>query len=153
MMSIAFAGKSQIQDTGAKAIHIAPNTRSTILSKSISRDGGRTVYRGLVKVNKGCTNVKSNVRCDALILDEHSASDTIPYMEIKEKKVSIGHEASVGKIGEEQLFYLMSRGLSEQEAVGLIVRGFFDCFTKQLPLEYAVEFNRLIDLEMEGSIG
>ncbi len=153
MMSIAFAGRGQVQDTGAKAIHLAPNTRSTILSKSISKDGGRTTYRGLVKVQKGCKNSKSNVRCDALILDEKSASDTIPYMEIKEKNVSIGHEASVGKIGEEQLFYLQSRGLSEQEAVGLIVRGFFDCFTKQLPLEYAVEFNRLIDLEMEGSVG
>ncbi len=153
MMSIAFAGNSQIQDTGAKAVHMAPNTTSTIISKSISKDGGRTTYRGLVRVNKGCTNVKSNVRCDALLLDEKSASDTVPYMEINEKKVSIGHEASVGKIGEEQLFYLMSRGLSEQEAVGLIVRGFFECFTKQLPLEYAVEFNRLIEMEMEGSVG
>jgi len=153
MMSIAFAGHGQIQDTGAKAVHMAPNTTSSIVSKSISKGGGRTTYRGLVRVEKGCTNVKSNVRCDALLLDENSISDTIPYMEINEKKVSIGHEASVGKIGEEQLFYLMSRGLSEQEATGLIVRGFFDCFTKQLPLEYAVEFNRLIEMEMEGSVG
>ena len=153
MMSIAFAGKDQLQDTGAKAVHMAPNTTSSIVSKSISKDGGRTTYRGLVRVEKGCTNVKSNVRCDALLMDEKSASDTVPYMEINEKKVSIGHEASVGKIGEEQLFYLMSRGLSEQEATGLIVRGFFDCFTKQLPLEYAVEFNRLIEMEMEGSVG
>ena len=153
MMSIAFAGHGQIQDTGAKAVHMAPNTTSSIVSKSISKGGGRTTYRGLVRVEKGCTNVKSNVRCDALLLNENSISDTIPYMEINEKKVSIGHEASVGKIGEEQLFYLMSRGLSEQEATGLIVRGFFDCFTKQLPLEYAVEFNRLIEMEMEGSVG
>ena len=153
MMSIAFAGKAQIQDTGAKAVHMAPNTTSSIISKSISKDGGCTTYRGLVRVDKGCTNVKSNVRCDALLMDEKSTSNTVPYMEINEKKVSIGHEASVGKIGEEQLFYLMSRGLSEQEATGLIVRGFFECFTKQLPLEYAVEFNRLIEMEMEGSIG
>jgi len=153
MMSIAFAGKAQIQDTGAKAVHMAPNTTSSIISKSISKDGGCTTYRGLVRVDKGCTNVKSNVRCDALLMDEKSTSNTVPYMEINEKKVSIGHEASVGKIGEEQLFYLMSRGLSEQEATGLIVRGFFECFTKQLPLEYAVEFNRLIEMEMEGSVG
>lgn len=153
MMSIAFAGKGQLQDTGAKAVHMAPNTTSSIISKSISKDGGITTYRGLVRVDKGCTNVKSNVRCDALLMDEKSTSNTVPYMEINEKKVSIGHEASVGKIGEEQLFYLMSRGLSEQEATGLIVRGFFDCFTKQLPLEYAVEFNRLIEMEMEGSVG
>ena len=153
MMSIAFAGKGQLQDTGAKAVHLAPNTTSSIISKSISKDGGRTTYRGLVRVNKGCTGVKSNVRCDALLMDDKSTSDTVPYIEIDEKKVSIGHEASVGKIGEEQLFYLMSRGLSEQEATGLIVRGFFDCFTKQLPLEYAVEFNRLIEMEMEGSVG
>ena len=153
MMSIAFAGHGQIQDTGAKAVHMAPNTTSSIVSKSISKDGGHTTYRGLVRVEKGCINVKSNVRCDALLLDENSVSDTVPYMEINEKKVSIGHEASVGKIGEEQLFYLMSRGLSEQEATCIIVRGFFECFTKQLPLEYAVEFNRLIEMEMEGSVG
>ncbi|MFA4820533.1 MAG: Fe-S cluster assembly protein SufB, partial [Candidatus Aenigmatarchaeota archaeon] len=121
MMSIAFAGHGQTQDTGAKAVHMAPNTTSNIISKSISKSGGRTTYRGLVRVEKGCAGVKSNVRCDALLLDENSISDTIPYMEINEKKVSIGHEASVGKIGEEQLFYLMSRGLSEQEATGLIV--------------------------------
>lgn len=153
IMSIAFAGAEQYQDTGSKAVHLAPNTTSTILSKSISKDGGHTTYRGLVRVDKGCTNVKSNVRCDAILMDEKSTSDTVPYMEINEKKVNIGHEASVGKIGEEQLFYLMSRGLSEQEATGLIVRGFFECFTKQLPLEYAVEFNRLIEMEMEGSVG
>ncbi len=153
MMSIAFAGAGQQQDAGAKAIHMAKNTRSTIISKSISKDGGKTTYRGLVRVDKGCTGVKSNVRCDALLLDEKSVSDTVPYMEIEEKKVSIGHEASVGRVNEEQLFYLMSRGLTEQQATGLIVRGFFECFTKQLPLEYAVEFNRLIELEMEGSVG
>jgi Fe-S cluster assembly protein SufB len=153
MMSIAFAGEGQHQDTGAKAVHLAKNTSSTIISKSISRGGGKTTYRGLVRVNEGCTGVKSSVRCDALLLDEKSVSDTVPYMEIKEKAVSIGHEASVGRVNEEQLFYLMSRGLTEQEATGLIVRGFFECFTKQLPLEYAVEFNRLIELEMEGSVG
>lgn len=153
MLSIAFAGEGQEQDAGAKAIHMAKNTKSTIISKSISKGGGKTTYRGLVRVDKGCTGVKSNVVCDALLLDEKSVSDTVPYMEINEKKVSIGHEASVGRVNEEQLFYLMSRGLSEQEAVGMIVRGFFECFTKQLPLEYAVEFNRLIDLEMEGSVG
>ncbi|MBI4170956.1 MAG: Fe-S cluster assembly protein SufB [Candidatus Aenigmarchaeota archaeon] len=153
MMSIAFAGDGQHQDAGAKAIHMAKNTRSTIISKSISKGGGKTTYRGLVHVDKGCTGVKSNVRCDALLLDEKSVSDTVPYMEIEEKKVSIGHEATVGRVNEEQLFYLMSRGLSEQEATALIVRGFFECFTKQLPLEYAVEFNRLIELEMEGSVG
>ncbi len=153
MMSIAFAGEGQHQDAGAKAVHMAKNTSSTIISKSISKGGGKTTYRGLVRVDKGCTGVKSNVRCDALLMDEKSISETVPYMEINEKKVSIGHEASVGRVNEEQLFYLMSRGLSEQEATGLIVRGFFECFTKQLPLEYAVEFNRLIELEMEGSVG
>jgi len=153
MMSIAFAGEGQHQDAGSKAVHLAKNTSSTIISKSISKGGGKTTYRGLIKVAKGCTGVKSNVRCDALLLDEKSVSETVPYMEIDEKRVSIGHEASVGRVNEEQLFYLMSRGLSEQEATGLIVRGFFECFTKQLPLEYAVEFNRLIELEMEGSVG
>ncbi len=153
MMSIAFAGEGQHQDTGSKAVHMAKNTSSTIISKSISKGGGKTTYRGLIKVDKGCTGVKSNVRCDALLLDEKSVSETVPYMEIDEKRVSIGHEASVGRVNEEQLFYLMSRGLSEQEATGLIVRGFFECFTKLLPLEYAVEFNRLIELEMEGSVG
>ena len=153
VMSIAFAAKGQHQDSGAKVVHLAKNTSSTIISKSISRDGGITTYRGLVRVDKGCTGVKSNVRCDALIMDDKSVSETVPYMEIEEKSASIGHEATVGRVNEEQLFYLMSRGLSEQEATGLIVRGFFECFTKQLPLEYAVEFNRLIDLEMEGSVG
>ena len=153
IMSIAFAGRDQHQDTGAKAVHLAKNTSSTIISKSICKEGGRNTFRGLVHVNRGCTGAKSHMRCDALILDEQSSSETVPNLEINEKDVSVGHEATVGKVSEEQLFYLMSRGLNEQEAVGLIVRGFFECFTKQLPLEYAVEFNRLIELEMEGSVG
>lgn len=153
ILSIAFAGKGQHQDNGAKVIHKAPNTSSTITSKSISRDGGRTSYRGLVRIKKGAKNSKSNVRCDALILDKKSASDTFPYMEIHEKEVSVGHEASVQKINEEQLFYLMSRGLSESESIGVIVRGFIEPFTKALPMEYAVEINRLIEMEMKGVVG
>lgn len=153
VISVAFAGKGQHQDAGAKIIHMAPNTTSQIISKSISKDGGRTTYRGLLKVKKGCKNVKSSVVCDALILDENSASDTIPYMEIDEKEVSIGHEASVGKVSEEQLYYLMSRGYNEEQALGLIVRGFMDVFVRELPMEYAIELNRLIELNMEGSVG
>ena len=153
ILSIAFAGKGQHQDAGGKVIHMAPNTTSKIVSKSISKDGGRTTYRGLLKVFPGAVNVKSTVVCDALILDDKSASDTVPYMEINEKNVSIGHEASVGKISEEQLFYLMSRGLSEEEAMTMIVSGFVEPFTKELPLEYAVELNKLISLQMEGSVG
>jgi Fe-S cluster assembly protein SufB len=153
ILSVAYAGRGQHQDAGGKVIHMAPNTSSTILSKSVSKDGGRTTYRGLLKVATGATAVKSNVRCDALILDEKSASDTVPYMEIDEKNVSVGHEATVGKISEEQLFYLMSRGLSEQEAMTMIVSGFIEPFTKELPLEYAVELNRLIQLEMSGAVG
>ncbi|MBI2076383.1 MAG: Fe-S cluster assembly protein SufB [Candidatus Aenigmarchaeota archaeon] len=153
ILSVAYAGKGQHQDAGGKAVHLAPNTSSTILSKSVSKDGGRTTYRGLLKVAPGATNVKSNVRCDALILDEKSASDTVPYMEIEEKNVSVGHEATVGKISDEQLFYLMSRGLTEQEAMTMIVSGFIEPFTKELPLEYAVELNRLIQLEMAGAVG
>ena len=132
---------------------MAPNTSSKITSKSVSKDGGRTTYRGLLKVAKGAFDVKSSVVCDALILDEKSASDTAPYMEINEKKVSIGHEASVGKVSEEQMFYLMSRGLSEEQAMTMIVSGFIEPFTKELPMEYAVELNKLIALEMEGSVG
>ncbi|MBU5690317.1 MAG: SufD family Fe-S cluster assembly protein, partial [Candidatus Aenigmatarchaeota archaeon] len=146
------AGKGQKQDAGGKVVHLASNTSSLITSKSISKDGGRTIYRGLVKVAKRAKHTKSNVRCDALILDERSASDTIPYMEINEKS-TITHEATVGKVGEEQLFYLMSRGLSEAEANALIVRGFVEPVAKELPLEFAVELNRLIELEMEGSVG
>lgn len=153
ILSIAFAGKGQWQDTGAKAIHIAPNTTSTITAKSVSKDGGKTTYRGLVKIFPGAINSKSFVRCDALILDEKSVSDTVPYMEINENKVSVGHEATVGKVNDAQLFYLMSRGLTEQQALTLIVNGFFEAFTKELPLEYAVEFNRLIQLEMTGAVG
>jgi len=153
ILSIAYAGKGQHQDAGGKIIHMAKNTTSTILSKSVSRNGGKTTYRGLLKVVPGATNIKSNVRCDALILDEKSSSDTIPYMEIEEKNVSIGHEAVVGRISDEQLFYLMSRGLKEQEAMSMIVCGFMEPFTKELPLEYAVELNRLIQLEMIGAVG
>jgi Fe-S cluster assembly protein SufB len=153
ILSVAFAGKGQHIDSGAKAVHLAPNTKSIITSKSVSKDGGRTTYRGLVRVKPGATGVKSSVRCDALILDEESASDTVPYMEINEKDVTIQHEATVGKVSEEQLFYLMSRGLKENEAMAMIVRGFIEEFTKHLPLDYAVEMNRLIDLEMEGSVG
>ncbi|MCA9797636.1 MAG: SufD family Fe-S cluster assembly protein, partial [Candidatus Eremiobacteraeota bacterium] len=153
VLSIAYAGKGQHQDAGAKMVHVAPNTASTVLSKSISKDGGRTSYRGLVKVYPNAHGVKCNVRCDALLLDEESRSDTYPYMEIENKDTHIGHEATVSKVGDEQLFYLMSRGLSENDAISMIVNGFFEPFTKELPMEYAVELNRLIQLEMEGSIG
>ena len=154
VLSIAYAGKDQHQDTGAKIIHFAPNTTSKIVSKSISKDGGRTSYRGLIKVHKGAKNVKSTVECDALMLDIYSRSDTYPYMEIEEKeKVRITHEATVSKIDDEMLFYLNSRGIEEDEARTLVVNGFIEPFTKELPLEYAVELNRLIQLEMEGSIG
>ena len=153
VVSVAFAGKNQHQDAGAKMVHVAPETSSTILSKSICKDGGRASYRGLVKVYPNAENVKSSVRCDALLMDELSRSDTYPTMEIDAKKVQIGHEATVSKVGEEQLFYLMSRGLKEQEATTMVVNGFFEAFTKELPLEYAVELNRLIQLEMEGSVG
>ncbi|MFH1207107.1 MAG: Fe-S cluster assembly protein SufB [Patescibacteria group bacterium] len=153
VLSIALAGAGQHQDVGAKAIHGAPETTSRIISKSIAKATGRTSYRGLVRVPRGMTGVKSNVVCDALLLDERSRSDTYPTMEIKESDVQIGHEASVGKIGEEQMFYLRSRGLSETEAMNLIVSGFIEPIAKELPLEYAVELNRLIQLEMEGSVG
>src|SRR5229473_1742609 len=153
VLSIAFAGKGQHQDAGGKAVHVAPNTTSVITSKSISKNGGRAGYRGLLEVAKGAKGSKSKVVCDALILDEQSRSDTYPYMKIDENEVDIGHEATVSKIGEEQLFYLMSRGLSESEASALIVSGFVEPITKELPLEYAVEMNRLIQLQMEGSVG
>ena len=153
VVSVAFAGKGQHQDAGAKMVHAAPETSSMILSKSISKDGGRTSYRGLVKVYPQAENVRSSVRCDALLMDELSRSDTYPTMEIDAKKVQIGHEATVSKVGEEQLFYLMSRGLKEQEATTMVVNGFFEAFVKELPLEYAVELNRLVQLEMEGSVG
>lgn len=153
ILSVAFAGKGQHQDAGGKVVHAAPHTSSLITSKSISKDGGRTSYRGLLKVYPGCEGVKSNVRCDALLLDEDSRSDTYPYIEVDEDNVSIGHEASVSKIGEEQLFYLMSRGLSEPEAATMIVSGFIEPIVKELPMEFAVEMNRLIQLQMEGSVG
>ena len=153
ILSIAFAGKGQHQDAGGKVVHGAPYTSSRIISKSISKNGGRASYRGLLKVADGAKGSKSNVVCDALILDEHSRSDTYPYIEIDEDDVKIGHEASVSKIGEEQLFYLMSRGLSEAEASTLIVSGFIEPLVKELPMEYAVEMNKLIQLQMEGSVG
>lgn len=153
ILSLAFSGKGQHQDAGGKAVHGASNTSSTITSKSISKNGGQSSYRGLVKVYKGAKDVKSNVRCDALLLDDISRSDTYPYMEIDEERVSIGHEASVSKIGEEQLFYLMSRGLTEAQASAMIVSGFIEPIVKELPMEYAVEMNRLIQLQMDGSIG
>lgn len=153
VLSIAFAGEDQHQDAGAKMVHAAPDTSSVIVSKSISKNGGRTSYRGLVKVYPGATDVKSSVRCDALLMDEKSRSDTYPTMEVDEKQVTIEHEATVSKVGEEQLFYLMSRGLTQAEATTMIVNGFFEPFTKELPLEYAVELNRLIQMEMEGSVG
>jgi Fe-S cluster assembly protein SufB len=153
MLSMAFAGAGQTQDAGSKMYHFAPNTTSKITSKSISKDGGRASYRGMIKVYKGAKGVKSNVVCDALLLDPKSRSDTYPYIEIDEDDVSIGHEASVSKVGEEQLFYLMSRGLSEGEATSMVVSGFIEPLVKELPMEYAVEMNRLIQLQMEGSIG
>ncbi len=153
ILSIALASKGQVQDAGAKAVHLAPYTSSSIVSKSISKDGGRASYRGLLYVAKGAYGSKASVRCDALILDEISRSDTYPTMDIRESKVEIAHEATVGKIGEDQIFYMMSRGLSESEAYSMIVLGFIEQFTKELPMDYAVELNRLIQLEMEGSVG
>jgi Fe-S cluster assembly protein SufB len=152
-MSIAYAGAGQHQDTGGKVVHVAPNTTSQIMSKSISSRTGRATYRGLCKIYEGATNARSNVECDALLLNPTSRTDTFPYIEIEEQSANVGHEATVSKIGEEQLFYLMSRGLSEQEAAAMIVRGFIEPISKQLPLEYAVELNRLVELEMEGSVG
>src|ERR687894_469990 len=153
VISVAFSGSGQHQDAGAKAVHLAPNTTSRITSKSVSKDSGRTTYRGLLHVAKGATGVKSNVRCDALLLDENSRTDTYPYVEVNEEDATISHEATVGKIGEDQIFYLMSRGFSESDALSLIVGGFMEPFTKELPMEYAVELNRLVKLEMEGSVG
>jgi Fe-S cluster assembly protein SufB len=153
VLSVAFSGDGQHQDAGAKMVHAAPYTSSQITSKSISKGTGRSSYRGLVKVHPGAEHVKSNVICDALLLDETSKTDTYPYMEIEEESVSIGHEATVSKVAEEQIFYLQSRGLSETEAMSMIVNGFIEPIAKELPLEYAVELNRLIQLEMEGSVG
>jgi Fe-S cluster assembly protein SufB len=153
ILSIAFASAGQHQDAGGKLVHAAPNTTGQIISKSISKNGGRSSYRGLVRVEKDAAKSKCNVVCDALILDSKSQSDTFPYIEIMDQDVSIGHEASVSRIGEEQLFYLMSRGLSEAEASTMIVNGFIEPLVKELPMEYAVEMNRLIQLQMEGSVG
>ena len=153
IISIAVAGKDQQQDAGGKIIHCASDTSSNIVSKSISKDGGRTSYRGLLKVVKGLQNIKSRVQCDALLLDEKSRTDTYPTVDINSDNVDIGHEASVSKVSDEQLFYLMARGFSQQEAQAMIVNGFIDCFVKELPMEYAVEINRLIKMEMEDSIG
>ena len=152
-LSVAFAGKNQHQDTGAKMVHLAPSTTSRITSKSVSKGNGRTTYRGLLHVAKGATNVKASVRCDALLLDDISKTDTYPYMEINQEDATVTHEATVGKIGDEQIFYLMSRGFSEEDALTLIVNGFIEPFTKELPMEYAVELNRLVKMEMDGSVG
>ena len=153
IISVAVAGTGQHQDTGAKAVHLAPDTRSRIVSKSVSKDGGRATYRGNLKVAPGATNVVASVRCDALMLDDQSRSDTYPYIDIQEDDTSMSHEATVGKISQDQVFYLMSRGLTENEAQNLIVQGFLEVFTKELPMEYAIEFNRLVKLEMEGALG
>jgi Fe-S cluster assembly protein SufB len=153
VLSVAYAGNGMNTDAGGKAIHAAPYTTSIITSKSVSKDGGRTGYRGLVRVEPEAHHAKSNVRCDALILDEDSRSDTYPYIEVEEETAALGHEATVSRVGDDQLFYLMSRGLSEAEAMGMIVNGFIEPITKELPMEYAVELNRLIELNMEGAVG
>ena len=153
VISVAVAGQGQHQDTGAKAVHLAPNTTSRIVSKSVSKDGGRATYRGQLRVAPGATGVTASVRCDALMLDDQSRSDTYPYIDIQEDDTTMTHEATVGKVSAEQVFYLMSRGLTENEATNLIVQGFLEVFTKELPMEYAIEFNRLVKLEMEGSLG
>ncbi|GAA0588848.1 Fe-S cluster assembly protein SufB [Virgibacillus siamensis] len=152
-LSIAIAGKGQVQDAGAKMYHLAPNTSSSIVSKSISKQGGKVNYRGLVHFGRKADNARSNIECDTLIMDNESTSDTIPYNEINNDNISLEHEAKVSKVSEEQLFYLMSRGLGEEEATEMIVMGFIEPFTKELPMEYAVEMNRLIKMEMEGSVG
>jgi Fe-S cluster assembly protein SufB len=153
ILSMAFAGRGQHQDTGGKVVHVAPHTRSKITSKSISKDGGRASYRGLLKVYKGAEGASSHVQCDALLLDEASRTDTYPYIEIDDDRVTIGHEATVSKIGDEQLFYLQSRGLNEVDARAMVVSGFIEPLVKELPMEYAVEMNRLIQLQMEGTVG
>jgi Fe-S cluster assembly protein SufB len=153
VLSIAFAGPGQHQDAGGKVVHGAPNTTSKVISKSISRGGGRSSYRGMLKVYKGAHGAKSSVVCDALLIDDKSRSDTYPTIEIDEDDVTIGHEASVSKVGEDQLFYLMSRGLTEEAASSMVVSGFIEPLVKELPMEYAIEMNRLIQLQMEGSIG
>src|SRR3984893_8814727 len=153
VLSIAFAGEGQHQDTGAKMLHLAPHTSSTIISKSVARGGGRASYRGLVQVNKGAPGSKSTVKCDALLVDQISRSDTYPYVDIREDDVTMGHEATVSKVSDDQLFYLMSRGMTEEEAMAMIVRGFVEPIARELPMEYALELNRLIELQMEGAVG
>jgi len=153
VLSVAYAGAGQHQDAGAKMVHAAPETTSTIVSKSISKDAGRTSYRGLVRFEEGAKHSKSFVRCDALLLDEKSRSDTYPYIEFGEHDAQVGHEATISKVGDDQLFYLMSRGLSEQQAMSMVVNGFIEPVTRTLPMEYAVEWSRLIELQMEGSVG
>jgi Fe-S cluster assembly protein SufB len=152
-LSVAFAGEGQHQDAGSKMVHCAPDTSSTIVSKSVARGGGRTSYRGLVQVQKGAERSRSTVRCDALLVDDISRSDTYPYVDVREDDVSMGHEATVSKVSEDQLFYLMSRGMSEEEAMAMIVRGFIEPIARELPMEYALELNRLIELQMEGAVG
>src|SRR6187431_823660 len=153
VLSVAFAGEGQHQDTGAKMLHLAPNTSSNIVSKSVARGGGRASYRGLVQVNKGAHGSRSSVKCDALLVDTISRSDTYPYVDIREDDVTMGHEATVSKVSEDQLFYLMSRGLTEDEAMAMVVRGFVEPIARELPMEYALELNRLIELQMEGAVG
>jgi Fe-S cluster assembly protein SufB len=153
VLSVAYAGAGQHQDAGAKMVHAAPETSSKIVSKSISKDGGITAYRGLVRIDEGAYGCKSHVQCDALILDDQSESRTFPYMEVGAKDAEIGHEATVSKIADEQLFYLMSRGLTQEAAMSMVVNGFIEPVTRTLPMEYAVEWSRLIELQMEGSIG
>jgi Fe-S cluster assembly protein SufB len=153
VLSVAFAGEGQHQDAGAKMLHLAPHTSSTIISKSVARGGGRTSYRGLVEVHKGAHHSASTVKCDALLVDEISRSDTYPYVDVREDDVSMGHEATVSKVSETQLFYLMSRGLTEDEAMAMVVRGFVEPIARELPMEYALELNRLIELQMEGAVG
>jgi Fe-S cluster assembly protein SufB len=152
-LSIAFAGEGQHQDAGAKMVHAAPHTSSSIVSKSVARGGGRTSYRGLIQILEGAHGSASNVRCDALLVDTISRSDTYPYVDVREDDVSMGHEATVSKVSEDQLFYLMSRGMTEEEAMAMIVRGFVEPIARELPMEYALELNRLIELQMEGSVG
>ncbi|WP_442929136.1 Fe-S cluster assembly protein SufB [Modestobacter sp. VKM Ac-2983] len=153
VMSIAFAGEGQHQDAGAKMVHAAPHTSSTIVSKSVARGGGRTSYRGLVQVDEGAYGSRSTVKCDALLVDTISRSDTYPYVDVREDDVSMGHEATVSRVSDDQLFYLMSRGLSEDEAMAMVVRGFVEPIARELPMEYALELNRLIELQMEGAVG
>jgi Fe-S cluster assembly protein SufB len=152
-LSVAFSGPGQHQDAGSKMVHAAPNTSSTIISKSVARGGGRSSYRGLVQIQEGAHGSKSTVKCDALLVDTISRSDTYPYVDVREDDVSMGHEATVSKVSDDQLFYLMSRGMTEDEAMAMIVRGFVEPIARELPMEYALELNRLIELQMEGSVG